>query len=77
MNSQKWILIEAAGITKNFGDIEIDKISEEWVALKLKVDYDMLNRALTRMRSEFDRPAPRDGDIWEFGGGGTFRNISI
>ena len=78
INSNKWLLIERGGITKNFTDPVLDKLNEEWLSIKREIDYNRINRALNKMRAEFDRKAPRDGDVWEFGGAsGTFRNISL
>lgn len=78
INSNKRLLIDASGVTKNFNDAVIDQLSEQWKNLKLKVDYDRLMKTLTIMRAEFDRPAPRDGDVWEYGNSnGAFRDITF
>lgn len=78
INSNKSLRIDAGGVTKNFNDPVIDNLSAQWVALKQQVDYVRLERALNRMRAEFDRPAPKDGDIWEFGNSNnSFRDINF
>lgn len=78
LGSKHWILIEINGITKNFADPEIDNLNKQWLALKANVDYEFLINKLNNLRKEYDRPAPRDGDIWEFGGSDKpFRNISL
>ena len=76
LSSPKWVLIEDGGVTKNFDDPDIEALNEKWKSVKVQSDYVKLERRLAAMRSEFDRPAPKDGDIWEFGGGpGTFRKV--
>lgn len=78
MNSNHWILFERTGVTKNFSDQVIDQLDVEWKALKLAVDMDFLNRKLAVLRSEFDRKAPKDGEIWEFGtSNGSFRSLNF
>lgn len=78
LGSKHWIFIEVGGITKNFTDPEIDRLNQEWLALKARVDYNFLVTKLDSLRKEYDRPAPKDGDIWEFGGSDKpFRNISL
>lgn len=78
INSTKTILIEKDGITKNFSDSKIDALNLEWLSLKQQVDYTFLTNKIARLRAEFDRPAPKDGDVWEFGGsGGTFKNMKF
>lgn len=77
-NSNHWILIEASGIVKNFFDPVIDSLNSQWIALKASVDYARLENIIKKMRAEYDRPAPRDGDLWEFGSGqGPFKEIKI
>lgn len=78
LNSNHWIQFDRNGVIKNFNDPEIDKLDAEWKALKLAVDIDFLNRKLEIMRSEFDRKAPKDGEIWEFGASnGPFRSLNF
>jgi len=78
MNSNHWIQFDRNGVIKNFNDPEIDKLDAEWKALKLVVDIEFLNRKLEIMRSEYDRKAPKDGEIWEFGASsGPFRSLNF
>lgn len=78
LGSNHWITIEIGGIIKNFTDPELDKLNAEWLAIKAQVDYEFLNNKLNFLRKEYDRPAPKDGEIWEFGGSSApFRNIDF
>lgn len=78
LGSNHWIVLDVSGIVKNFADPEIDQLNQEWLALKERVDYEFLVNKLNHLRKEYDRPAPKDGDIWEFGANsGTFRDIYI
>ena len=65
--STKTILIEKDGILKNFPDHQIEQLNLEWLNLKAIVDYNFLTNKIAKMRAEYDRPAPKDGDVWEFG----------
>lgn len=78
LNSDKWLLIEPAGITKNFSDQTIDDLNLEWKSLKNSHDQKVVDLKLARMRSEYDRPQPKDGEIIEFwSGSNTFREIKF
>jgi hypothetical protein len=78
LNSSKWVLIEADGLSKNFEDATLSEIDASWKALKSKADADSAKKRLDTMRAEYDRPAPTAGDIFEFGkSSGEFREISF
>jgi len=78
INSNHWILIEPNGVSKNFKDTEIELLNKQWLDLKQQVDYQRLISSLQKMRAEYDRPAPKDGDIWEMGGSSIpTRNIDF
>lgn len=78
LNSDKWLLIEPAGITKNFSDQTIDALTREWQSLKNLHDQKAVDSKLARMRAEYDRPQPKDGEIIEFwSGSNTFREIKF
>lgn len=62
-----WLLIDETGITKNFNDQVLDSLQKQWTTLKEQTENSKLNKKIEAMRSEFDRPAPKDGDLWEFG----------
>jgi hypothetical protein len=78
LNSDKWLLIEPAGITKNFSDQTIDALTSEWQLLKNSHDQKAVDLKLARMRAEYDRPQPKDGEVIEFwSGSSTFREIKF
>lgn len=78
MNSNHWIMFDKTGVTKNFNDPVIDQLDAEWKSLKLQHDIEFLNRKLAILRAEYDRPAPKDGEIWEFGGNSEpFRSLNF
>lgn len=77
-NSQHWILIENTGITKNFNNKKIDELSNTWLNKHNKIEQNRNIAKIKNMQKEFDKPAPKDGDIWEFGkSSGSFKNINL
>ena len=78
LNSSKLLLIEPAGVTKNFGDQVIDALNFEWQSIKNQHDQKQVDLKLARMRAEYDRPQPKDGDMIEFWSGeSNFREIKF
>lgn len=78
LNSDKWLLIEPAGITKNFSDQTIEDLNLEWQSLKNLHDQRAVDSKLAKMRAEYDRPQPKDGEVIEFwSGSSTFREIKF
>jgi len=67
LGSTKTVLIEKDGILKNFSDREIEKLNEQWLSIKSEYDRMFLINKIEQMRKEYDRPEPKDGDVWEFG----------
>jgi uncharacterized protein with gpF-like domain len=75
-NSSKWVLIEKSGLSKNFDDAILDELALAWKQLKAKTETVAAKNRLDMLRAEYDRPAPKPGETFEFGkNSGGFREI--
>lgn len=78
LDSNKILYINKDGIFKNFKDSDIETLQNTWVKFKNLKDNKVLIEKIEKMRSKFDREAPKDGDIWEFGNKPTpFKKITF
>jgi len=78
LESDKVLHINKDGIFKNFKDSDIETLHNNWVKFKNLKDNKILIEKVEKMRAEFDRKAPTDGEIWEFRNKITpFRKITI
>jgi hypothetical protein len=78
INSNKWILIEPSGLSKNFTDSVLESLDSEWKNLKLQFDKAAIDLKLAKARAEYDRPQPKAGDTFEFwSDSGSFREIKF
>jgi len=76
--TEKQVHITKDGVWKNFPDPVLDDLHKKWMALKLEVDMKFLEKRIAIMRAEFDRKAPKDGDVWEYGNSqGPFRELKF
>lgn len=78
LDSQKWLIIGPDGLSKNFADQVLDELAAEWSSRSVKLAEDQLALKLKRMREEYDRPALKPGDTFEFGkSSGEWRNLNF
>ena len=67
IDSAKWIIVSVDGIIKNFEDPVLDQLHDQWRSIVDRAKTINLEAKLAAMRAEFDRPAPTEGTIIEFG----------
>lgn len=76
--SDKWLLIHSDGVSTDLDDPIIAKLSSGWQATKEAKDKAALAERLKRFREEYEKPAPKDGDTFNFWSDpGTFREIRL
>jgi hypothetical protein len=78
MGSDRWVLVHADGVTANFDDPALAELSSQWLAIRSAQDQAVFTERLKRFREEYEKPAPKDGDTFNFWSDpGTFREIRL
>jgi hypothetical protein len=78
LNSEKTILVQSEGVSLNFEDPVISKLSSQWQSIRAEKDKAALAERLRRFKEEYEKPAPKDGDTFNFWSDpGTFREIRL
>jgi hypothetical protein len=64
LESVKWVLIEPAGITKNFEDTVIEQVDAKWKAFLLAKEQIVADKVIQQIKPKGS--GPKDGDTFEF-----------
>ena len=77
-SSDLWVLVHADGVTANFEDPVLADLSGQWLTIRSAQDQAAFAKRLKQFREEYERPAPKDGEIFSFWSDpGTFREIRL
>lgn len=75
--TNKVIRVAIDQLTKNFPDPAIDMLFESWRKTVATIDRDRNERALARMRAEYEFQV-KPGDVYEFGkSSGSWREVGL
>jgi hypothetical protein len=75
--TNKVVHIAMDSVSKNFPDQVIDGLFETWRMTIATIDHDRNERALARMRSEYEFQV-KPGDVYEFGkSSGQWREVGL
>jgi hypothetical protein len=78
LGSEKWVHIHSSGVSCNFEDLVISKLSAQWQEIKAEQSKAELAERLKRFREEYEKPSPKDGDTFNFWNDpGTFSEIRL
>jgi hypothetical protein len=78
LGSDHWVLVHADGVTASFDDPVLTDLSGQWLAIRSAQDQAAFTERLKRFREEYEKPAPKDGDTFNFWSDpGTFREIRL
>jgi hypothetical protein len=73
-----WVLVQQDGVFSNFNDPVITGLSNRWQVIRQNRTKAEVENRLKRFREEYERPAPKDGEVFNFWQGGeTFREIRL
>jgi hypothetical protein len=78
LGSEKWVHVHAGGVSCNFEDPILSKLSSQWQSIKAAQDKIELAERLKKFRAEYEKPSPKDGDTFNFwSDSGAFREIKL
>lgn len=78
LGTNKTLIIEEGGITKNFEDRYLDELSAEWKKIKFNREYVAAQEIKRLISPENQASSPKDGDTFNFWSNeGEFREIKI
>lgn len=78
LGTDKFLIVEEGGVTKNFEDRFLDELTLEWKKIKFNREYEAAQRIKRAISPENQANSPKDGDVFNFWGNeGEFREIKM